>query len=104
MAAHTHPAQRLLKAVNILCEFMSSSLDAAFDEDLLLLHVHACVDGRGVMPSPDEESADKPSKLRRPSVHGNSLPQTLPNSKVLTKGRYELSSVRSSSTYPQYPE
>ena len=42
----------------------------------------------------------------RPSVHGNSLPQTLPNSKLLTKGRYELSlsSVRSSSTYPQYPE
>ena len=72
------------------------------------------------MPSPDEERSDKPSAKAparggpgrrpwssvrtRPSVHGNSLPQTLPNSKLLTKGRYELSSVRSSSTYPQYPE
>ena len=36
----------------------------------------------------------------RPSVHGNSLPETCPNSKLLTKGRYELSSVRSSCTYP----
>ena len=36
----------------------------------------------------------------RPSVHGNSLPEAFPNSKLLTKGRYELSSVRSSSTYP----
>jgi len=63
------------------------------------------------MPSPETRSADKPSKApprggpghvmvvrTRPSVHGNSLPQTLPNSKLLTKGRYELSSVRSSST------
>ena len=36
----------------------------------------------------------------RPSVHGNSLPQTLPNSKLLTKGRYELSSVRSKQHIP----
>ena len=35
---------------------------------------------------------------------GPPSPETLPNSKLLTKGRYELSSVRSSSTYPQYPE
>ena len=71
------------------------------------------------MPSPDEERSDKPSakaparEVRadvmvvrtRPSVHGNSLPQTFPNAKLLTKGRYELSSVKSSSTYPQtqYP-
>ena len=88
------------------------------------------------MPSPDEERSDKPSakaparEVRadvmvvrtRPSVHGNSLPQTLPRGpvptrnrpypvlkcstqKLLTKGRYELSSVKSSSTYPQtqYP-
>ena len=74
------------------------------------------------MPSPDEERSDKrhTRHLRegprtgspgrrfmvvrtRPSVHGKSLPQTLPNAKLLTKGRYELSSVKSSSTYPQYP-
>ena len=35
---------------------------------------------------------------------GPPSPETLPNSKLLTKGRYELSSVRSSSTYPWYPE
>ena len=32
---------------------------------------------------------------------GPPSPETLPNSKLLTKARYELSSVRSSSTYPQ---
>ena len=31
---------------------------------------------------------------------GPPSPETLPNSKLLTKARYELSSVRSSSTYP----
>ena len=36
----------------------------------------------------------------RPSVHGNRVPEAFPNSKQGTKGRYELSSVRSSSTYP----
>ena len=36
-----------------------------------------------------------------PSVHGSRVPEAFPNSKQGTKGRYELSSVRSSSTYPQ---
>ena len=39
-----------------------------------------------------------------PSVHGSRVPEAFPNSKQGTKGRYELSSVRSSSTYPWYPE
>ena len=36
----------------------------------------------------------------RPSVHGNRILKAFPNSKQDTEGRYELSSVRSSCTYP----
>ena len=80
-------------------------LTRLFYEYLLPLFVH--VRGWEVFEGPCLHGgvpADVMVVRTRPSVHGNSLPQTLPNSKLLTKGRYELSSVRSSSTYPQYPE
>ena len=46
-----------------------------------------------------------PSAVMAVRGRGPPSPETLPNSKVLTKGRYELSSVKSSNTYPQtqYP-